>query len=221
MVREEIFNRKKPDIEKLLEYGFEKKGESYLYKHAFFDDEFYCVVEVSDDVECHVYDASFNEEYSLLHSSVSQGSYVSQVRESYQALLEDIVTHCFKDQLFVYKQTMRIAKWIEDNYHLTPEFPWKTNQHAIYRHQDNKKWMTIIMYIERSKITEGEGMCEVMNVKVPPTEVEHLILEEGIYECYHMNKKNWVSIILDDTLEDSQIEELLKQSYILTNSSNK
>ena len=60
-----------------------------------------------------------------------------------------------------------------------------------------------------------------MNVKVLPADVKNLILEEGIYECYHMNKKNWVSIILDDTLEDSQIEALLKQSYILTNSSNK
>ena len=44
-------------------------------------------------------------------------------------------------------------------------------------------------------------MCEVMNVKVLPADVKNLILEEGIYECYHMNKKNWVSIILDDTLE--------------------
>ncbi|WP_326803669.1 MmcQ/YjbR family DNA-binding protein [Sharpea porci] len=37
----------------------------------------------------------------------------------------------------------------------------------------------------------------------------------------HMNKKNWVSIILDDTLEDSRIEELLQQSYLLTKSSKK
>ena len=64
-------------------------------------------------------------------------------------------------------------------------------------------------------------MCEVMNVKVLPADVKNLILEEGIYECYHMNKKNWVSIILDDTLEDSRIEELLQQSYLLTKSSKK
>ncbi|MGF0145547.1 MmcQ/YjbR family DNA-binding protein [Sharpea azabuensis] len=221
MAQEDIFNRKKANIKKLIAYGFIKKGDSYFYKRYFFDDAFYCIVEVSDHVACHVYDASFNEEYALIHSSLSKGTYISQVRESYQALLEDIVTHCFDDQLFVYNQTMRIAKWIEDNYHLKPEFPWKTNQHAIYRHQDNKKWITIIMYIERSKISKGEGMCEVMNVKAPPADVDRLILEEGIYECYHMNKKNWVSIILDDTLEDSRIEELLQQSYLLTKSSKK
>lgn len=221
MAQEEIFNRKKPNIHKLKAYGFKQEGESYLYKQYFFHDEFYCVVELSDHVECHVYDALLNEEYYLLHSSLTQGTYVSQVKESYQALLEDIVTHCFDDQLFVYDQTMRIAKWIKDNYHLTPEFPWKNNHYAIYRHQDNRKWITIIMDIEKSKIAEGTGMCEVMNVKVLPADVKNLILEEGIYESYHMNKKNWVSIILDDTLEDSRIEELLQQSYLLTKSSKK
>lgn len=44
MVREEIFNRKKPDINKLIAYGFIKKGDSYFYKQYFFHNEFYCIL---------------------------------------------------------------------------------------------------------------------------------------------------------------------------------
>ena len=45
------------------------------------------------------------------------------------------------------------------------------------------------MHIEKSKIAEGTGMCEVMNVKVLPADVKNLILEEGIYECYKLRHK--------------------------------
>lgn len=42
--------------------------------------------------------------------------------------------------------------------------------------------------------------------------------KKGIYIAYHMNKKNWVSIILDDTLTDNEIISLIDISY---NNSNK
>jgi predicted DNA-binding protein (MmcQ/YjbR family) len=36
---------------------------------------------------------------------------------------------------------------------------------------------------------------------------------KGIYEAYHMNKKNWITIIFDETLKDSEIESLVDKSY--------
>ena len=35
----------------------------------------------------------------------------------------------------------------------------------------------------------------------------------GIYEAYHMNKKNWISILLNDSLDDELLFKLLDNSY--------
>ena len=39
----------------------------------------------------------------------------------------------------------------------------------------------------------------------------------GIYDAYHMNKKSWVSIILNDTVSDELIIKLIDNSYSLLN----
>lgn len=58
---------------------------------------------------------------------------------------------------------------------------------------------------------------EVMNLKLANDNNGYKI-EEGIYPAYHMNKKYWASIILDDTLSDEEVMELIEISYNLVNS---
>ena len=36
------------------------------------------------------------------------------------------------------------------------------------------------------------------------------------YKAYHMNKKKWISIILDETLSDEDIFKYIDESYQLT-----
>ena len=43
--------------------------------------------------------------------------------------------------------------------------------------------------------------------------VDKLLSTKGFYEAYHMNKKNWISIILDETLDDEIIKKLICDSY--------
>ena len=43
-------------------------------------------------------------------------------------------------------------------------------------------------------------------------QTEKLLNKKGIYTAYHMNKKNWVSIILDDTLKDEEIMKMVELS---------
>ena len=41
----------------------------------------------------------------------------------------------------------------------------------------------------------------------------------GIYPAYHMNHKTWISVVLDETLPDEKILELIDTSYQLTTTS--
>ena len=41
--------------------------------------------------------------------------------------------------------------------------------------------------------------------------------QAGIYPAYHMDKENWVSITLDETLEDDVITNIIDLSFNVTN----
>lgn len=41
-------------------------------------------------------------------------------------------------------------------------------------------------------------------------------MKEGFFPAYHMNKENWISILLDGTVSADEIKPLLELSYQLT-----
>ena len=43
-------------------------------------------------------------------------------------------------------------------------------------------------------------------------EIAELLSQSGIYPAYHMSKKTWVSVLLDETVEDQAILALLEKS---------
>ena len=51
-----------------------------------------------------------------------------------------------------------------------------------------------------------------MNLKLDE-QVEKYIIKKEIYPSYHLSKKNWISIILDNTLTDKEIIKLVEISY--------
>jgi predicted DNA-binding protein (MmcQ/YjbR family) len=56
-----------------------------------------------------------------------------------------------------------------------------------------------------------------MTVKVAPEHVAGLVRGHAAIEPgYHMNKRHWVSVTLDGTLDDAFLRELVEDSYDLT-----
>ena len=71
------------------------------------------------------------------------------------------------------------------------------------------------MEIDKSKKKNKKGKIEIINVKVPSNGVNDLLKKIGIYPAYHMNKKHWITIVLDDSLEDELLFRLVDDSYKL------
>lgn len=46
-----------------------------------------------------------------------------------------------------------------------------------------------------------------------------MLLHHGFYEAFHMNKRNWISIVLDNTLSDEEICRWIDNSYEMVNES--
>lgn len=58
----------------------------------------------------------------------------------------------------------------------------------------------------------GEDV-EVINVKVDSGMIEDILSQKGYYSAFHMNKKCWVSIILEDALSDEEIQNRIRFSF--------
>lgn len=111
-----------------------------------------------------------------------------------------------------------IYKLIFNEYSVEPEYPWSDSPEAcIFRHYDNRKWFAIIMTVRNSSLGLNEdGFHDVINVKIVPEEIYDLLKIDGILPAYHMNKKHWVSILLDGSVSIKAIEKLLETSFMLT-----
>ncbi|MDD3238761.1 MAG: MmcQ/YjbR family DNA-binding protein [Lachnospira sp.] len=111
-----------------------------------------------------------------------------------------------------------VNQYIFENYGVKPEAPWpKTPLHHVYRHKKNQKWFGIIMNIPRSKLGFfGEELIDVMNVKCDSDMILSLLDTKGYYPAYHMNKKHWISIVLNDELPDTTVKNLIDMSFRIT-----
>ena len=221
-ITQEIFGRRRPDRQRLIEYGFEPSGEDLVRREDFMDGALRAEILVRPDgtVRCLAIDADTEEEYAPIRIEAQVGAYVGAAREAYREILERVSAACFREVPFLTDQANRIASAIETRWQVLPEFPWpeKNAGSGVFRHAGNRKWFALIMPIPRNKL-EGETseeLIEVMNVKIDPAQLEALLREPGIYRCYHMNKKLWVTLALDDQLTDERVLELLAKSHELT-----
>lgn len=214
---EEVFKKYSVQEETLIPFGFTKEKDCYIYKKDFMNFQANIYIQ-KKKVYGRVIDTAFDEEYVNFRIEKQTGEFVAQVRKEYEDILVDIRNHCFEKEDFMYAQSNRISKWIQEMYGISPEFLWanKNPDHGVFRNARSKKWFGLVMNVDKEKlIPEAQGEIEILNVKLD--EYVSIVLDkEGIYPAYHQSKKNWVSVILDDTLSDEEILALVQYSYSLS-----
>lgn len=112
----------------------------------------------------------------------------------------------------------KIINYCIDTYHTKEEHPWqKFPENIVLRHGDNGKWYGLIMPVDGEKLSLLDtDFVWVLNVKCDPMLASFLVGSPGYYPAYHMNKANWISILLDGTVKEEQVLNLLDESYELT-----
>lgn len=219
-IEEEVFKRTKIDFEKILQYGFKKEKEIYQYSKDIMNASFRIDIEITNEgtVCGKIFDVAFEDEYTNFRMEQSVGGFVGQIREEFKHLLEDIRDKCFAKENFIFEQSNRITNLIKQEYGDEPQFEWeKTPGCAVFKNLDSQKWYGVIMNLDRCKLEEKDsGEVEILDIKLEPKEIEDLLKREGFYPAYHMNKKNWITIALDDTIPDCQIMELIQESHSYT-----
>ena len=110
-------------------------------------------------------------------------------------------------------------QYIRKTYKGEIEYLWlRYPDYGAVRHKDNGKWYALFMDIPRSKLRlSGEGTVEVLNIKLADFLTrDFLIRRDGFFPGYHIARGNWISILLDGTVELEEICHLIDVSYMVT-----
>lgn len=224
-VENDIFKKYTADFEKLKEYGFVKKKDVFLFQKNFRNDEFRAEITVlkSGEVSGKVYETENNDEFLPLKIETRQGAFIGEIREEYKKILTEIRDNCFSQNYFISNQANRITNMIIKKYGDYPDFMWeKFPQYGVFKNNKSLKWYGLISNIEFSKLGGNNcSLIEIMNLKLNKDKIQKLLEQKGYYPAWHMNKKTWITITLDETLNDNEIMDLIEESYSYTIEPNK
>jgi len=110
-----------------------------------------------------------------------------------------------------------VFQFAREQYDTEPEFLWRDTPDAgVLRHDDNRKWFAVLMRVKRSRLgldLADDSPVDVLNVKCPSELIGSLRMQEGILPAYHMNKRHWVSVLLDGTVPLEEVCGLLDISF--------
>lgn len=216
-MEEEIFKRYIPDYNKLIDYGFKKTENKYEFQVCIFDNTFKINIYIKDnELKGSIIDLEFDEEYTNFRLENNNGSFSNKIKSEYEKILIDIRNNCFILNNFISNQANRISNILYEKYNSLPSYEWDREPNdAVFK--NNGKWYALIMNIDRSKINAGLGNIDILNIKLNPDKILELLNIDGFYPAYHMNKKYWITIELEDVIADDFIIELIEESYSYTN----
>ncbi|MBP5230934.1 MAG: MmcQ/YjbR family DNA-binding protein [Clostridia bacterium] len=199
-------------------YGFvPTEGNRKTVSVPFMEGDFRADVTVSEDgkVSGKVWDVVSDEEYLPVHIPTRTGAFVGAVREAYRDTLEQIAKNCCTERWFSGEQSSRIADRVIEQFGEEIDFPFSGDlETGVFRCTSNRKWYGIRMRIPRNRLKgeDGEQIVDVVNVKAQPDLIPELHKTAGIYPAYHMNASHWVTILLDRTVPDETVWNLLCES---------
>ena len=217
-VFDELFARKTPNIEKVLSFGFVQDGSGYKYETDILDGLFrFQAVIVSDgSIDTRLIEKETGEEY-ILYKTDAAGSFVGHVRKAVEALLTQVAEDCYETEIFKSPQAKEVIYYVQSKYGDELEFLWKKfPDNAVWRRKDTAKWYGAILTVAKNKLgLASNEIVEIIDLRIQAEKLETLLLKDNYYPGWHMNKKNWYTIILDGSVATEDIFKHIDESYHL------
>ncbi|MBD5520023.1 MAG: hypothetical protein HDR03_02145 [Lachnospiraceae bacterium] len=215
---EDIFKRKKINIEKISAYGFVRKDEKWVYETNIIDGAFRLYIYVSEngDVDTDLIEIDNGEPYVLYKTNAS-GAFVGEIRTAIEAVLTDIANACYDSSVFKTNQVQMAIEYVRKKYGDELEFLWPTSpSNAIWRRKDTQKWYGAILTVNGRKIgLNTDKIVEIIDLRMKPDDRDDILSREHYYPGWHMNKKSWYTLVFDNHISDEEIKLRISESYEL------
>ncbi len=213
-----VFKYKTVNADKLISYGFRLSDGVYIYSTDVLED-FKLIVKVSSEGEVltEVYDEASGELYTLYLVESAEGAFVGSVRTEVEKVLSDISEKCFDECVFKSPFSKAVIDYIYKTYGDSLEFLWKdTPDCAIARRKDNKKWYFLITMVKASKLgLNDDRIIEIIDLRIDPEKLQNILDGKKYFSGYHMNKKHWLTLLLDGTTDEIELFSRIDDSYKL------
>ena len=213
-----IFKNRRFSPEALLRYGFSRAENGFSLQTPLMDGQFYALLSFSQNGEpsFRVFETETNEEYFPARVLSAEGAFVGALHQEIELLFRKIAETCFPLAPFQ-GQAERVLSFLQTTLHAPPESLWeKFPDYAVFRVSEGGAWFALLANVARRSLAlDGLGDESVLNVKAAPETVSALLQDGTALPAYHMNKKHWATLVLNDRLSDQTVFSLLEASFAL------
>ena len=213
---ERLFSEGTPNREKLLQNGFSKTQDGFFRESPLCG--FLLRIRVAGGkVKAELYDADADAPYTLHLVEGAGGSFVAEVRSAYERALKEVSEKCFDNAVFTSRYAKRLVEYARERYGEDCEYLWeRTPDNGILRRADNCKWYAAILTVAGNKVgLSTDDIVEIVDLRAEEGVVSQLIHRRGFASAWHMNKRSWITVLLDGSVEFSTITRMLDESRIL------
>ena len=201
--------------EQLKGFGFKEEAEKLIYRKEILDSSFLIeIVFINNQLLIEVYDLEFDETYSLFSVDSAVGETVQNIREHVENLLSSILGLADESG----KISSEIIDYCNNKYGENHVNPFKKHPDILAFVNEKNKWYALMSNVEYNKLNKTSNIItkvKILNVKYPTDNISDIIDNQNIFPAYHMNKKHWISIVLDKNIKLEIIKELIHMSYSL------
>ena len=144
------------------------------------------------------------------------GEVVTKVRNEVELILKEILELSDNTEV-IYNE---IIKYIKKKYSSTMVKPFKSNPDIKAFVTDKNKWYALILDVEYNKLNKDssiESKVKIINLKHNTDHIPKIINERNIFPSYHMSKKHWISVVMDNNMDLNYLMQLIDISYKLVN----
>ena len=200
------------DSKRAIAYGFSRTEAGFELTKELLDVGLYAIFVISGKrFEVNVFDAYTDEEYLPFNVADNITGFVTGIREQVEDLVQEIKEKCLLNS----NMKLRLMEYCERKFGTEPEAPWEDSPDAYtFKTAKRNKWYALFMTIPYKSLgLVAKGTLDVVNIKLPPEKVLGLIDRVHFYPAYHMNKKHWITIVLDKEVDEPLVQQLLEESY--------
>ena len=201
--------------EQLKDFGFTEEAKKLVYRKEILDSSFLIeIVYIDSQFLIEVYDLEFDEIYSLFSVDSAIGETVQNIRESVEEILSSILGLADESG----KISSEVIYYCNNKYGENNVNPVKKHPDILAFVNEKNKWYALLSDVEYNKLNKNTDITtkvKILNVKYPTDRILEIIDNKNIFPAYHMNKKHWISIVLDKNIKFKAIKELIDISYSL------
>ena len=128
----------------------------------------------------------------------------------------------------------RAIGYIREKYHMEPIRPFfNLPGNAVFCHRTSRRWFAVFMMVMPEKLgisgkragtdfslkpfTEEnprpQELVKILVLYCGPQDLEELLEEDGILPACHMSRKSWITVLLNGSVKEERIRQLIDESY--------